>query len=304
MMKKQYKNIYITIVIAMVTVISIMGLPACNTRPKQIPEDTLKEIITEAMITSAIMNKQNIAAVDSIDPYKTLLQKHGYTLADYVSTIEEMAGRKSNPLAQLFKGISEQMTLIAQEADFDYKRKLKYDSTVVKFTRKVLLKIDTTIVGSLKKYNFTIYNPEIGEYELKFNYQSMGSYDYGTKLVKVEQHDNSMTRNKVKTTSYWMDVTYKAKDYSKKFKIIKNKNNSIDSMTFSFTEPSKRKGFKYHKDTSFIKDIQIIFYTPIEEARIEYFKAFTNFPLEIKPYKIDHDFFSKQPLDSIDSIAR
>lgn len=302
MIRKQYKNISLTIAIAIVTLISAIGLPACSsTKPQQIPEKELKEIITEAMITSAMMTNQGINATDSTDPYKALLMERGYTLRDYVYTIEKMAGRKSNPLAQMFKQISEKMTTISHEADFDYKRKLKYDSAVVKFTKETIIHLDTTVVGSLKKYNFTVYNPEIGEYEIRFTYRSMGSYDYGTKLIKVEQHNNSLSRNKVKSTSYWMDITYKPKEYSKKFTVHKE---GIDSIKFSFTEPSKRKGVVYHRDTSHIKDIKILFDLPIHKARIEYFEAKTDFPLEIKPYIIEYDIITKQPFYCIDSIAR
>ena len=290
-----------TIILAIIMVSSTIGLPACSSKPQQIPQDELEEIITEAMITSAIMTNKGINPSDSTDPYKGLLEARGYTLKDYVYTINEMAGRKSNPLAQLFKHISERMTTVSHEADFDYKRKLKYDSAVVKYTLKKLIDIDTTIVGSLKKYQFALQKPKVGEYEIKFTYRSMGSYDYGTKLIKVEQHNNSLARNKVKSTSYWMDITYKPKEYSKKFTIDKN---DVDSINFSFTEPSKRKGVVYHRDTSYIKDIQLIFYPPIEEARLEYFKAKTKFPLEIKPYTINYDFLAKQPLYSIDSITR
>lgn len=285
----------------MVTVISIMGLPSCSGGPQQIPVDELEEIITDAMITSAIMMNKKINTQDTLDPYKSILMTRGYTMEDYVYTIEEMAGRKSNPLAELFKHISERMTIVAHEADFDYKRKLKYDSAVIDFTKKTLLEIDTTIVGGLGEYHFVINNPEIGDYELQFTYRSMGSYDYGTKLVKVEQHNNSVTRNKIRSTSYWMDITTKPKDYTKKF-TIDNKN--IDSIDFKFIEPKRTKKVRYNRDTSYVKDIRVVFYPPIQKARIEYFEAKTNFPLEIKPYKIDHDFIAKQPLDSIDSIAR
>ncbi len=302
MIKKQYKNISLTILLMAISLLGVITLPGCGNGLQQIPEDELQEIITEAMITSAILTQQNVNAVDSIDPYKAILQKYGYTLRDYVYTIDYMSGRKSNPLTQIFKSISAQMTVISHQADFDYKRKLRYDSAVVAFTQDTVLTIDTTIKGKLNKYDFVYLNPKIGEYELQFKYRSMGSYDYGTKLLKLKHHDASISHNKSKSSSYWMDITYQPKDYSKKFKITTS---TVDSLKFSFVEPSRRKGVAYHRDTSYIQNIKLIYYPPIEQARQTYFKAKTDFPLEIKPYTIDNDLTTTfQPLDSSITIVR
>lgn len=167
-------------------------ITSCN-RIEEIPENDLKLIIEETILTTAVISKTKPIAdsVKNMDYYSPILDKYGYTVEDLEYTISQMIRRKTPVLSTILGQIESSIGTQKQGAEYMYEM---YDS--------FLKKIDSTYVDTLytlttphkfEKYNdldsenINIPLSGNGEYKIKVFYSAYNipSNDYFYTNFKV-----------------------------------------------------------------------------------------------------------------------
>ncbi len=103
---------YILIALAVAVAAGMSG--ACS-RTKTIPDGELKEIFKEIFISNAYVQSGNAALrPDTLDMYRPILERYGYTVEDMKYSIESFSRRKSMRVTDV---ISEAITELEAEED-------------------------------------------------------------------------------------------------------------------------------------------------------------------------------------------
>ena len=77
-------------------------LSGCD-RPKNIPDNDLRDIFKEIYLTNAYFSVIRQTNTDSLDTYRPILKKHGYTVKDLRYTIDNFSRRKSSNLSDILE---------------------------------------------------------------------------------------------------------------------------------------------------------------------------------------------------------
>lgn len=261
------KNIYRYISLLIVAI-----LVACGNSPKLLEEDQLERIITQAMLTTAILEKDQ-TNIDTFDVYAPILDKEGVTMADVKYTIDEMAGRKSNPLNNLFTKINENIVKLTAEAVYKFTKKQKFDTIALRFAADTLWQTDTMIKGNPEKFKYEISPVKDGTYQVTFNYRSHPSYDVGVPMFKVKLVGKDISHDR----SSWINRANIEQQFINKIEI---NNSNYDTITLGFTKPAIKKGLRISVDSSYITDFVVVYTPPVKKARKDYFEHITNFKFE------------------------
>lgn len=257
-----------------ITLISLTTIVACS-RYELIPDEQMQAIVTEALISDAIVNRavttssyEQRKELDSLDIYVPILDKYDYTLMDFRYTVEQMAMRKSNPLDNIFQNVAaeiERMDAIASER---YDRIMRYDSLVLSRYADTLYIKRKAIVGSLAKYKIEITPAQVGKYVVSFDYTSMtGALD----VSKSFKYDATGGKKRKQTSTSWMTK----KKQLENFRIEIVLNEKYDSLTMKFVETFTANQEYKIKDTTEISNIAVVWYPEISKARAAYFQQAT-----------------------------
>ena len=281
-------------------VVLAAALTACR-RDKRIPDDVFQKIITESLITDATIREiaskstrgQNVFS-DTIDYYKPIAEKYGYTMQDVRNTIEYMATRKSNPMSNILDNVVRDIEILNKRANYLYNGALKFDTLALRhYTDTVYVK-DTTIKGSLKNYSIFIPAPPKGEYTLKFDYRTVE--DTRSPLKSVKYRLSALSDNSIKTLNgptQTLSRTRQNKDVELNCKIHVPKT-VYDSLYIDFNDGKIIGNYK-GADTSYISNIRLIYTPTLEDARAEYLYELIGIgkPLE------EIDYGTENPQDSL-----
>lgn len=250
----------------------VFFLTGCSSSPKFIEEQQLERIITEAMITSALVERDNFQ-YDTLDVYASILTKEGVTMSDVKYTIAEMAGRKSSPLNHLFERINSNVDSLNAQAAYRFKKKLRFDTLASNFVRDTLLYKDTTIIGNPMKFKEVVLGLKGGEVVVQFDYLSNKTYDIGVPMLKAFVSKGNVRSDR----STWVNRT----NTEIKFRqVITVPPTGYDTLSIGFTALSIKKGVKL-VDSSYIKNIVVLYDPPISYARRKYFEHITNIKTDL-----------------------
>lgn len=253
-------------------IVLVFFLTGCSSSPKFIEEPQLERIITEAMITSALVERDNLN-YDTLDVYAAILAKEDVTMADVKYTIAEMAGRKSSPLNHLFEQINSNVDSLNAQAAYRFMKKLRFDTLATNFVRDTLYYNDTTVVGNPAKFKAMILDIKGGDIVVQFDYLSNKTYDIGVPMLKAYVSKGKIRNDR----SAWVNRT----NTEIKFRqVITVPSTGYDTLSIGFTAPSLKKGVKL-VDSSYIKNITILYNPPIVSARRRYFEHITNIKTDL-----------------------
>lgn len=260
-----------------------MLLTSCS-EYKYIPEETLQAIITESLISEAIasnksrtMTMNERTEFDSLDIYKPILRKHEYTIGDFKYTIQTLAMRKSKPLDNIFANVLLDIEARDAKAAALYAQLLEYDSLCIQRYTDTLYTKDTTIRGSLSKFKLPeIKEIKLGKYTLQFKYTTMEDYRVGTKSVNYEAKSSRYPR---KSSTMWLNRGQKEMELKIEIEIDK----PYDTIIWKFIEPRIDANLNL-KDTSHIRNINLIYQPPINKMRLDYMYEKTGLIPSIKEY--------------------
>ena len=269
--------------LCLLAVVAVL-LPSCR-KARRIPEEVLQEIITESLITDAIIREENRRIrsgqkifSDSLDYYKPIAEKYGYTMEDVRHTIEYMATRRSNPMKNVLDMAIQNIDKHKQRASVLYQGTLKFDSLAIQHYTDTVYHKDTTTRGTLKDYKIFISSPKKGEYTLTFYYQTVEDYKVRTKSVKYRLASPPADSVPPAIGTFWMNRNPRGGNFRNMVQVHQP---VYDSLNFWFSEPVQAKDYK-GADTSMIRDIMIIYAPTVQDARSDFMYEMTGFgkPLE------------------------
>lgn len=286
------KNIFVIMLL-----ICAMICISCQKKYKMVPEPVLQDIITESLITDAILNESrkkvqptfSNAMNDTTDYYEPIVRKHGYTAADVKYTISVMSSRKSNPLNHVLNKVVENIDLINKRAEYHYRAYLKFDSLALNYYKDTLYNSAKKITGAMAKANFHIMHPRSGEYEVKFDY--MTSSDYRVRPRRLRYRQPAKDSIIATAGSFYINKSNAEKEFTSKFHLRRN---GADSLIVSFDDSYSEGGQK--SDSSYVTNILLIYTPPVKIARENYYTERTGFNRKLIEY-YENKYF--QPQDSI-----
>ena len=154
----------------------ISSLAGCR-RDKIIIDDDLRAIFREIYLTNAYMEQYRGRlvkfSIDSIDVYRPILERYGYTVSDLEHTVKNFSSRKSYRLTDVVDEVIAQLE--KEEDNFKYRiaakdsvearakqmfRRLVYEDSVVTARR----------IADTAKLKKTIPIVDSGEYEIRYSY--------------------------------------------------------------------------------------------------------------------------------------
>lgn len=91
-----------------VVVLAVVSLAGCG-RPKVIPKSELREIFRESFLANAYYGTNTFIATDSLDIYRPILAKYGYTYRDLEKTVADFSKQKSAKLSDVIKAAIEDL---------------------------------------------------------------------------------------------------------------------------------------------------------------------------------------------------
>lgn len=239
---------------------------------KNISEKEMQSIITELLITSSLVSsteaelKKEIRANDTIDFYKPILKKYGYTFEDFRFTVESMNSRKSNPMENILENVVIGIKEEARIAEYRYNLALKFDTAALAYLTDTLYINDTLIRGNGKDFAIRIGKKlPVGDYNLQLDYQSMNDYNYPQKAVKY-YFVNTLESNKKKTPlTIWLNRSPKPNTLNQNLN-IKDKR-TMDSLVIYFDESTVRRKIDNYNDTSYVTNILLTYIPELKKAR-------------------------------------
>lgn len=274
------KNRVFIMFVALMAVCATMG---CNKGPRMIPEEDMKKIVTDALVTDAILQADKSGGalnfgnrVDTMDFYAPIVKKYGYTAADVRYTVSVMASRKSNPLNNILSDVVKNIEQINNMAEYHYNAYLKFDTMATNYYRDTLYNNKKGVDGKIGKYQIFIPKPKSGVYELKMDYFTSEDFRVRAKRILYSQSGGEM--KSPNDGSFYMSKVKVETPYSASFEL---RAEGADSLLIKFQESfSDFNGPVV--DTSYMHNIKLI-YTPLAlEARDRFYKEVTGLTKDIR----------------------
>lgn len=277
--------------------VMILVLWGCQKGYQMVTEEDMKKIITESLITDAILqadrtnNGLNFGrSTDTLDFYAPIVKKYGYTAADVRYTISVMAARKSNPLNNILSDVVKNIEQINKTAEYHYNAYLKFDTMAMNYYRDTLYTNTKGVDGKIGKYKIFIANPAMGSYELKMDYFTSEDYRVRAKRILYVQSGGEL--ESPNNGSFYMSKVKTQTPYKAAFDLTAD---GADSLLLTFQESYSEYGGPV-EDTSYMHNIKLI-YTPLaRQAREMFYKQVTGLTKDIRK-DYEQKFFS--PPDSI-----
>lgn len=273
-------------------------LAACRRGPKAIPEETMRSIMRETFISEAILQVDRSVAdgkpIDSLDLQTAILDRYGYTIADFRFTIREMSMRKSNPLANMLSDVAADIKSSRLDAERRYREVLRIDSAAQVRTADTVFRSDTVRSGKWDGYRIVYTGPEPGDsavapgiYRIEFAYSTGSHARSYTKSVRSKRTDRA---GKTIESALWLPVAKDTTDYAGEIGVGEN----VKSLEITLSETLRP---DLPKDTCYLTDIRLIHVLPVRRARAAYLRQLTGFPEQLYPY------YEKRCLDSLQNIG-
>lgn len=257
-----------------------------------IPEDVLKDMIEEVMITDAVITKLNVVSgYDSIDYYRPIFDKYGYDLDDVEYTLKQLASRQSKPLSNIYDQIQSDLNEISAKVKFNYQRRESLDNIAMLCYTDTLYKLNDTIVGKTGKFRAVIENPIKGKYHFTFMYQGMKEYNIPLRqVVGLLTYKDKSIKGTKQTTS----VSRSFNPNMIRLVINVPDSTSYDSLVFRIDDPDYSKSkVKVHVDSSRAYDFRVVYIPERNDARKVFFTLLTGIDLSkpISPLSQQYDIF-------------
>ncbi|MEG0601531.1 MAG: hypothetical protein RR499_00670 [Mucinivorans sp.] len=256
---------------------------ACS-GPKDIPNEDMVNIITEALLTGSLTSSEfgvptPASPGDTIDYYSEILAHYGYDLADFQYTVYNMSMRKSNPLNEIFLQVTKGIDSMALMADYRYGTSLRFDSLALKFYSDTLYSKDTTIHGTINKLKLRFLNVERGLYNISFDYKSVSDYRAGTKSIAYRTGDKGRKSN-LSSNRIWINRSVDTTHFDSRIELIE----AHDTLFVNFEDPvlDRANRVKFY-DSSFVSNVKLIFTPEVTRARKNYYNRYFK---DIKLYQI------------------
>jgi len=276
----------------------IFVLPGCSKR-KRIPEEIFQDIITESLMSDAVIRELGRYSKpgeplfpNTLDYYKPIVEKHGYTMKDVRYTIEYMATRKSNPMKNVMENVERNIERQKQRANYLYQSKLKLDTLAINYFADTVYSNDTTLKGKIGKFNIYVPNPKEGDYTLAFDYRSIAESRGGSRTIKHRLSSLPKDSVKITTGTLWISRRNTPSIFKEKIPV---RQSNYDSLNISFYEPPRYNEYK-GIDTSYMSNFRVTYNPTLEKARMEYFYLMTGIG---KPY---NDIYEERYFGQKDSL--
>lgn len=277
---KRRRRIAVLCLLAVATV-----LVACGEKPKAIPDNTMRSIMRELLVSQAVLRvDKSLTAdkpLDSLDVHTAVLQKYGYTLEDFRYTVREMSMRKSNPLANILEGVAADIKRSSEVAEQRYRQMLRIDSMAQARTCDTVFRSDTTLTGSLHNYRivYTGVNPSdslvpAGTYKIMFDY-STGSH--ARAYTKSLRSKKTPREGKPIENTTWLQTSQDTTRYESEIDITSD----TKQLDIWLQEIQRR---DIPKDTCYLTGVRLVYYRPARQARDILLRRFTGFPDQLETY--------------------
>lgn len=280
-------------------IVATITLAACdNPGQEMIPEDDMKKIITDALVTDAILQSDRSQNginyglnTDTLDFYAPIVKRYGYTASDVRHTVSVMSSRKSNPLNNILSDVVKNIEQINQMAEYHYRAYLKFDTLATSYYRDTLYTNKKGVEGKMGKYQILIKDPKAGTYELKMNYFTSDDFRVRAKRILYTQSGGELKYDN--NGSFYMSKVKEETPFRAAFELPQQ---GADSLLIKFQESFSDFGGKI-QDTSYVHDITLIYMPLASHARDCYYKQITGLTKDIR------EDYEQKILSSPDSIA-
>lgn len=264
--------------IAIIYSLLCLALIGCGTRPEMIPDEVLKDMIEELMITDAVMSKVNVqSASDSVDYYRPVLDKYGYDIKDVEYTLRQLASRQSKPLTNIYDQIQADLNNIASVVKYNYSKREAMDNLAMLYYSDTLFRKNDTLRGKTGDLRAVILNPVKGKYHFTFMYQGMAEYNVPLREVVGVLSFKDKTRESVRQNS-WVSRSFKPNMI--RLVVTVPDSVSYDSLVFMINDPDYSKSkFSIKSDTSQSSNFRVFHIPDRNDARKAFFKHLTGMDL-------------------------
>lgn len=185
--------------------VMLLTLGGCG-RPRAIPDDTLAQIFKESFLANAYYGTHSFVPTDSIDIYRPILEKYGYTHKDLERTIADFSKQKSAKLSDILEQAIKEL-----QADLDYynERVAVLDTVNARaarmFSREVYFveQIAARKIADTAKLRITI-PVEPGKYHISYTYY-IDSLDQNRSLQTIYSLIDSTGRLR-NISSTWLNL--------------------------------------------------------------------------------------------------
>ena len=261
---------------------------ACHRGPQAIPEQTLRKIMRDALVSQAILqvsrsaNRTDQLPIDSLDIHTAVLARYGYTLADFRYTIRELAMRKSNPLPNILGQVAEDIKVSRIEAERRYRIVLRIDSIAQARTADTVWRSDTVVRGRLAGYRFAYAETtpdgdstvRAGSYRLVFDYSTGSHARPYTKSVRTKRIGRSGLTTE---TTLWLPPATDTTGYDSEIAVAQD----VKRLEVNFGESPRR---DLPPDTCYLTRLRLVYIRPVSEARSLLQEQLTGFPNNLNDY--------------------
>lgn len=265
-------------------IMTLLLVIGCSSGPKMIPEDELKNIVSDLLITDAVLasGDYNKSLGDSVDFYQPVFDKYGYTQSDVAYTIRQLAARKSKPLANMFDEIYAEMISVKSRVEYQFNKKIKFEELAVSHFSDTIYKKDTLVVGKTGNLEFVVKNPVKGYYTFMFIYHGIKEYSIPLRsTVSTLTHKDKKKFNVVEKS--WVSRSFSPNQIMKETKV--SDSISYDSLIFKIEDPDyKGTHFKIASDSSKSYEFRIVYKPEKKDAIDSYFIWLTGLDVS-KSYK-------------------
>jgi len=259
------------VVLFIAAVVAFLG---CGRNPRMIPEDVLKDMIEDIMITEAVMGQiKTVSYTDSTDYYRPVLDKYGYELMDVEYTLRQLASRQSKPLSNIYDLIQADLNDMAAVVKYNYARREALDNlAMLCYTDTLFTKYDT-LVGKTGDFKAVILNPVKGKYHFSFMYQGVQEYNIPLREVVSQLSFIDKSRSSVKQNN-WVSRSFQPNRI--RLTVSVPDSVSYDSLVFRINDPDySGSRFSMKGDTSRSYDFNVVYIPERTDARKAFFKKLT-----------------------------
>lgn len=253
-------------------IVFFLFLAACGNSQKEIPEEKLRDIIADIVLTDSYINnvmKPTYRERDTIDYFNPILDKYGYTIKDLEYTLDKYSRRKTDVIWNTLDQATAQVEVIRAMYDSGSKMREKWNTFVTERSTDTLYYHEDTInIRSVSDLNKLINKKPIhnrGTFTISFDYKMKEGEKNESQYLVYFLSDTLNKATKPYRNSYWIAATGSSDDKRTSRRVITVDNirryNAIKILPFDYTNHVSTKKTDYkHMDTKIWK--LLITFTP------------------------------------------
>lgn len=227
-------------------ILSFFLILSCGDSPKEIPEEKLRDIIADLVLTDSYVSnimKPTYRERDSIDYFNPILDKYGYTIKDLEYTLDKYSRRKTDVIWNTLDQATAQVDVIRTLYDNGSKMREKWNTFIAERSADTLYyDKDTINIRSVADLNKIVLKEALhnrGTITVSYDYKMRGGENNDSRYMVYFLSDTLNKAVKPYRNSYWVAATNDSDEKRTNKRTIKVDNirryNAIKILPFDYT---------------------------------------------------------------------